>query len=93
MKNRIYKSKKGALELSKVTRLYPAVVVDLHGEVAEMSLEWMELYGEKVKLVSYVLIFDFTQPSEDMKNRTVLEFETKEELIATMQEVAQFFQD
>ncbi|MDO8454517.1 MAG: hypothetical protein Q7S59_08110 [Sulfurimonas sp.] len=89
----IYKSKEGDLDLSKITRLYPAVVVDLHGEVAEMSLEWEELYGEKVKLLSYILVFDFTQPSEDVKTRTVLEFNTKEELIDTMSEVAQFFQD
>lgn len=93
MKNKIYNSKKGDLDLSKITRFYPAVVVDLHGEVAEMSLEWMELYGEKVKLVSYILVFDFTQPQDDAKNRTVLEFETKEELIETMSEVAQFFQE
>ncbi|MCX6052103.1 MAG: hypothetical protein NTZ60_06270 [Campylobacterales bacterium] len=91
MKNMIYNSKEGDLELSKITRLYPAVIVDMHGEVAEMSLEWTEIYGDKVKLVSYILVFDFTQPSEDVKNRTVLEFETKEELITTMQEVAQFF--
>ena len=89
----IYKSKKGDLDLSKITRLYPAVLVDLHGEMAEMSLEWEELYGEKVKLLSYVLVFDFTQPNEDVKTKTVLEFETKEELIDTMSEVAQFFQE
>ncbi len=89
----IYKSKEGDLDLSKITRLYPAVVVDLHGEVAEMSLEWEELYGEKVKLLSYILVFDFTKPSEDLKNRTILKFNTKEELIDTMSEVAQFFQD
>ncbi len=89
----IYHSKKGDLDLSKITRLYPAVLVDLHGEMAEMSLEWEELYGEKVKLLSYILVFDFTQLSADEKTRTVLEFETKEELIDTMSEVAQFFQE
>ena len=89
----IYHSKKGDLDLTQITRLYPAVVVDLHGEIAEMSLEWEELYGERVKILSYVLVFDFTQPKEDIKNKTILEFETKEELIATMQEVAQFFQN
>ncbi|MFA6138265.1 MAG: hypothetical protein WC667_09280 [Sulfurimonas sp.] len=89
----IYKSKEGDLDLSKITRLYPAVVVDLYGEVAEMSLEWEELYGEKVKLLSYILVFDFTKPSEDIKNRAVLKFNTKVELIDTMSEVAQFFQD
>ncbi|MDD2789435.1 MAG: hypothetical protein PHU40_02090 [Sulfurimonas sp.] len=89
----IYNSKIGAIELSNLIRLYPAVVVDMHGEVAEMSLEWADLYGEKVKLVKYILVFDYTKPAEDTKNKKVLEFETKEELLMTMQEVAQFFQD
>ncbi len=89
----IYKSSAGDLNLSKVTRLYPAVVVDMHGEVAEMSLEWVELYGDKVKLVSYILVFDFAPLHEDVKERVTLTYDTKEELITTMTEVAQFFQD
>ena len=83
----IYKSSEGDLDLSKVTRLYPAVVVDMQGEVAEMSLEWEELYGEKVKIVHYVLIFDFTPLNEDVKDRTTLVFQTKEALINEMQVV------
>lgn len=92
MSNMIYKSSEGEVDLTKLSRLYPAVVVDMQGEVAEMSLEWADLYGDKVKLLRYVLVFDFTKPGEDEKVRTVLEFETKDELIATMQEVAQFFE-
>ena len=76
----IYKSKEGDLDLTKVTRLYPAVVVDMQGEVAEMSLEWEELYGDKVKIVHYVLVFDFTPLNEDVKDRTVLVYETREAL-------------
>ena len=86
----IYKSSQGELDLSKVTRLYPAVVVDMQGEVAEMSLEWEELYGEKVKILHYVLVFDFTPLNEDVKDRTTLIYETKEELISEIQEVAQY---
>jgi len=86
----IYKSKEGDLDLTKVTRLYPAVVVDMQGEVAEMSLEWEELYGDKVKIVHYVLVFDFTPLNEDVKDRTTLTFETKEALIAEIQEVAKY---
>ncbi|MEA3370277.1 MAG: hypothetical protein U9Q40_02985 [Campylobacterota bacterium] len=86
----IYKSKEGDLDLSKITRLYPAAVVDMQGEQAEMSLEWEELYGEKVALVHYVLVFDFTPLNEDVKDRTVLVFQTKEELINEMQEVSKF---
>ena len=84
----IYKSREGDLELDNITRLYPAVVVDMQGEVAEMSLEWEELYGDKVKIVHYVLVFDFTPLNQDVKERTTLIFETKEELIAEIQEVA-----
>ncbi|WP_457746168.1 hypothetical protein [Sulfurimonas sp.] len=86
-----YKSSKGDLDLSKVTRLYPAVVVDMQGEVAEMSLEWIELYGDKVKILHYVLVFDFTPLNEDVKKRTVLTFQTKEELIDEIQRVAKFY--
>lgn len=86
----IYKSSKGDLELDNITRLYPAVVVDMQGEVAEMSLEWEELYGDKVKIVHYVLVFDFTPLNEDVKERTTLIFETKKALIAEIQEVAKY---
>lgn len=89
----IYKSKIGDISLVNIVRLYPAVVVDMHGEVAEMSLEWADLYGEKVKLLKYILVFDYTQPGEDVKNKQVLEFQTKDELIICMQEVSQFFQN
>lgn len=89
----IYKSKAGDIDLSKITRLYPAAVIDMYGEVAEMSLEWMEMNEDKVKLVNYVLVFDFSIPGSDEKNRTVLEFDSRDELIKTMTEVAQFFED
>jgi len=84
----IYKSKEGDLDLSKITRLYPAVVVDSHGEVAEMSLEWMEMNEGKVKIVHYVLVFDFTPLNEDVKDRTTLVFENKKELMDEIQVVA-----
>jgi len=87
----IYKSKNGDIDLNKITRLYPAAVVDVEGEVAEMSLEWMEMNEDKVKLVHYVLVFDFTPVGSDEKQRTVLTFEKKDELIETITEVAQFF--
>ena len=86
----IYKSKEGDLDLSKITRLYPAVVVDMQGQVAEMSLEWEELYGDKVKIVHYVLVFDFTPLNEDVKDRTTLVYETKAELLSEIQEVAKY---
>lgn len=87
----IYKSSEGEIDLTNLVRLYPAVVIDMQGEVAEMSLEWNDLYGDKVKTLHYVLVFDFTKPGEEEKNRTVLTFESKEALIAEMQEVAKLY--
>ncbi len=88
----IYKSKEGDISLENLTRLYGAVVIDMQGEIAEMSLEWFDLYGDKVKLINYVLVFDYTEPGENVRDKKVLEFATKDALIETMQEVAQFFQ-
>ena len=88
----LYKSKDGDIDLSAITRLYPAAVIEMYGEVAEMSLEWMQDYGEKVKLVHYVLVFDFTPLNEEVKNKKTLIFNTHEELITAMTEVAQFFE-
>lgn len=89
----IYKSKMGDLDLSQVTRLYPAGVVDMHGEVAEMSLEWIDMSGDKVKIKGFVLVFEFPPITEDVRNKVVLEFETKDELLDVMSEVAQLFQN
>ena len=87
----IYKSKEGDLDLDKITRLYPAVVVEMQGEMAEMSLEWMDMNEGKVNIVHYVLVFDFTPLNEDVKDRTTLVFQTKDELINEMQEVGRVF--
>jgi len=89
----IYKSKDGDIDLDKITRLYPAGVVDAHGDIAEMSLEWCDMSGDKVKIIEYVLVFDFTLANVEVKDRKVLHFSSKDELIETMTEVAQFFQD
>ncbi|MDQ1264153.1 MAG: hypothetical protein QG559_1154 [Campylobacterota bacterium] len=89
----IYKTKIGDIDLSRVIRLYPAVVIELDGDIAEMSLEWAEMNGEKVKINSYVLVFDFTQSGEKSRDKKELHFDSRDELIFAMQEVAQFFQD
>ena len=88
----IYKYKDKEIPLTNLTRLYGAVVIDMQGEVAEMSLEWFDLYGDKVKLLNYVLVFDYTPPGENVRDKISLEFDTKDELLEIMQEVAQFFQ-
>jgi hypothetical protein len=84
----IYKSKDGDINLLKVTRMYPAAVIEMYGEIAEMSLEWIEDYGEKVKLMKYILVFDFTPIQEEIKIKKVLDYETRDELIFAMTEVA-----
>jgi len=89
----IYNSSIGELDLSKLTRLYPAAVVEMQGDEAEMSLEWMEMNEKKVNLKEYILVFDFTPLKQEKKNKKILHFKTKDELIRTMQEVAQFFQN
>jgi hypothetical protein len=89
----IYKYKEKEIPLTNLTRLYGAVVIDMQGEVAEMSLEWFDLYGDKVKLMHYALVFDYTPPGENVRDKITLEFATKDELIKQMQEVAQFFQN
>ena len=86
----IYKSHGHELDLHKITRLYPAVTVDVHGEIAQVSLEWADLNGDKVKLGSYVLVFDFDPLGELVRNRVELLFDTKEELIEEMQKVNTF---
>lgn len=81
------------MDLSKITRLYPAALIESDGETAEMSLEWMEMNEGKVKLLKYILVFDFTPHGSDEKNRTILDYKEKNELIIAMNEVANFFQD
>lgn len=89
----IYNSKIGDIDLSKVIRLYPAAVVHVDGEVAEMSLEWADMNSQKVAITSYVLVFDFTKPNEKVRDKKELHFKTKDELFLAMQEVSQFFQE
>jgi len=81
------------MNLNKITRLYPAALIELDGEIAEMSLEWMEMNEGKVKLLKYILVFDFTLHGSEEKNRTILEYKQKKELIVAMNEVANCFED
>lgn len=85
----IYKTKEGDVDLDKLTRLYPASVVELNGDVAEMSLEWTDLNKDKVKVLRYVLVFDLTPQGQEEKIKITLSFETKEELITEMQKVSE----
>ena len=87
----VYRSKIGDIKLDKLTRLYPAGVVDIAGETAEMSLEWCDMNAEKVNITHYVLVFDFTPAGERVRDKKEIVFDTKEELIETMVEVSKLF--
>lgn len=89
----IYRSHGYELDLTKITRLYPAVRVDVHGEFAQVSLEWAELNGSKVKLSNYILVFDFDPLGEPVQNRIELVFSTKDELFDEMQKVDAFVRE
>lgn len=84
----IYSSKDGDIDLSKLVRVYPAAVVELDGSIAEMSLEWMDMNEGKVNKKGYVLVFDFTPPNEEIKDKVVLNYDTKDELILAMNDLA-----
>jgi len=87
----IYKSKDGEIDLSRVKMLYPAGIVNVNGEIAEMSLEWCDMNGDKVNITSYVLVFSFSEAQVEVKDKKILTFKTKDELIECMTEVAKFF--
>ena len=89
----IYDTKIGEIDLSKLTRLYAAALIEAGGEQAEMSLEWMDMSGDRVKLLEYVLVFDFTPPGSEERDKRVLSFQTKEELLDEMQKVVNFIND
>ena len=89
----IYKSEYGDIDLENLTRLYPAALIESEGETAEMSLEWIELNGDKVKLLYYVLVFDFTPHGSDKKERTVLKFKQKKSLFNAMENVSELFKN
>ena len=86
-----YKYKNKNIKLTGLTRLYPACVVELYGERSEMSLEWIELNADKVNIINYVLVFDYTPIGDEEKIREVLEFKTKDELLDEIQKVAVVF--
>jgi hypothetical protein len=87
----MYEAQGLTLDLSKITRLYPAAIVEGGGAEAQVSLEWAEMKKDEVKIGEYVLVFDFDPPGQSPENRQILHFATKEELVAVMQEVAAIF--
>ncbi len=88
----IYEAQGKKIDLTKITRLYPAVTVEAAGEVAQVSLEWAEMKKDVVPISAFVLVFDIDPLGEVPNNRIELVYKTKDELIAAMNEVAQYFQ-
>lgn len=88
----VYEAQGKKIDLSKITRLYPAATVVAAGETAHVSLEWADIEGNEVYVSAFVLVFDFDALGEEIKSRVELNFSTKEELISCMQDVAQYLQ-
>lgn len=86
----IYEAQGHTIDLDRITRLYPAATVEAGGEIAQVSLEWAELKKGEVPISSYVLVFDFDPLGEVPENRIELVYETQEELIEAMKDVAQY---
>ena len=76
------------IDLSKATRLYPAVLIHAGGESASVSLEWAELKADVIRIEAYVLVCDFDPVGEVPVNRVELRFASKEKLIEAMHEIA-----
>jgi len=89
-----YTYKNEEYDLTKVTRLYPAVTVEVPGgDSAQVSLEWADLKKDRIDIAYYVLVFDFDPIGEVPTNRKELKCESKEELFSVMQEVNVFFSE
>jgi len=76
------------IDLTKITRIYPAALIRAGGESASVSLEWAELKADRITLEAYLLICDVDPVGEIPVNRVELRFDTKEELFTCMQEIA-----
>ncbi len=86
----IYKAQNREINLEKITRLYPAALVNAAGECAQVSLEWAEMKADVITIESYVLIFDIDPLEEEPKNRIELSFESKDALIEAINDVAKY---
>jgi hypothetical protein len=88
MTQKLYVYDGGEIDLSLVTRLYPAALISAGGESASVSLEWADMKKEQITLESYVLICDFDPVGEVPVNRIEIRYETKEALFAAMNDIA-----
>ncbi len=84
----IYRHQNYEIDLTKITRLYPAALISAGGESASVSLEWADMKKDQITLEAYVLICDFDAVGEVPVNRVEIRFETKESLFSAMNEIA-----
>jgi len=85
----IYEAQGHTIDLTQITRLYPAVTINAGGERAQVSLEWAELKKDSIEIEAYVLVFDCDPLDEVPHHRVTLQFTCKEDLIEAMQRVSQ----
>ena len=64
--------------------MYPAVLIEYQKEQTEISLEWIEQNGEKVNILSYLLIFDY---DKNRVKQEKIDFENREDLIKAINEI------
>ena len=88
----MYEAQGLSLDLSRITRLYPAAIVEGGGAEAQVSLEWAELKKDEVRIAEYVLVFDFDPPGEVPVQRQILHYGTKESLFEAMQALSDLFE-
>ncbi|MBD3798843.1 hypothetical protein [Sulfuricurvum sp.] len=77
------------IDLAKITRLYPAVLIHAGGESASVSLEWAEMKADQISIETYLLVCDFDPVGEVPVNRIELRYPTKEALLYDMQRIVQ----
>jgi hypothetical protein len=85
-----YKIQDFEIDLKSVTRLYPAAVVSVNGERAQVSLEWAEMKADVVAVESYILVFDIDPLDELPKNRIEVVFGSRDELMQAINDVAKY---
>ncbi|MDQ1297846.1 MAG: hypothetical protein QG558_384 [Campylobacterota bacterium] len=88
MTQKVYTYEGGEIDVSLVTRLYPAALISAAGESAQVSLEWAEMKKDRIVLEAYVLICDFDPIGDVPINRVEIRYETKEALFGAMQDIA-----
>lgn len=76
------------IDLTKITRLYPAVMIHAGGESASVSLEWAELKKDLIVIEAYVLICDFDPIGEVPTHRLELQFPSKELLMESIEKIS-----